>query len=203
MFLARRMVVPIQALRPGARASATAICPSHIAIRPATNLRRWPTSSTTWPGVCRKSYAGLEQKVELRTHEVQTRSRELAQSVAGATCPRGGDASSSSTLDLETVLSTIVAKAVQLSGTEAGSIYVSDPTTHEFHQRATHGMSKELIAAAQPSRRRARREDDRGRGGTTNPCASCRPQGDAAFTADEHSAAGGLSRVAGRPAARP
>jgi GAF domain-containing protein len=29
-----------------------------------------------------------------------------------------------STLDLETVLSTIVAKAVQLSGTEAGAIYV-------------------------------------------------------------------------------
>jgi signal transduction histidine kinase/CheY-like chemotaxis protein len=35
---------------------------------------------------------------------------------------------------------------VQLSGTEAGSIYVSDPTTHEFHQRATHGMSEALIA---------------------------------------------------------
>ena len=31
-----------------------------------------------------------------------------------------------STLDLETVLSTIVAKAVQLSGTEAGAIYVFD-----------------------------------------------------------------------------
>ena len=51
-----------------------------------------------------------------------------------------------STLDLETVLSTIVAKAVQLSDTEAGSIYVADPTTHEFHQRATHGMSEALIA---------------------------------------------------------
>src|SRR5262249_15308377 len=31
-----------------------------------------------------------------------------------------------STLELETVLSTIVAKAVQLSGTEAGAIYVFD-----------------------------------------------------------------------------
>jgi len=30
-----------------------------------------------------------------------------------------------STLDIETVLSTIVAKAVQLSGTEAGAIYVN------------------------------------------------------------------------------
>ena len=32
-----------------------------------------------------------------------------------------------STLELQTVLSTIVAKAVQLSGTEAGAIYVLGP----------------------------------------------------------------------------
>jgi len=37
-----------------------------------------------------------------------------------------------STLDLETVLSTIVAKAVQLSGTEAGAINVFDELKCEF-----------------------------------------------------------------------
>ena len=37
-----------------------------------------------------------------------------------------------STLELETVLSTIVANAVQLSGTEAGAIYVFDNTQREF-----------------------------------------------------------------------
>jgi GAF domain-containing protein len=37
-----------------------------------------------------------------------------------------------STLDLETVLSTIVAKAAQLSGTEAGAIYVFDNRQHKF-----------------------------------------------------------------------
>ena len=52
-----------------------------------------------------------------------------------------------STLDLETVLSTIVAKAVQLSGTEAGAIYVFDDTRREFHLRATYGMDQELIDA--------------------------------------------------------
>ena len=93
-----------------------------------------------------ESYAGLEQKVELRTHEVQTRSRELAQSVQELRALGEVTQAVTSTLDLETVLSTIVAKAVQLSGTEAGSIYVSDPTTQEFHQRATQGMSEELIA---------------------------------------------------------
>ena len=52
-----------------------------------------------------------------------------------------------STLDLEAVLSTIVAKAMQLSGTEAGAIYVFDHQRREFHLRATYGMEQELIDA--------------------------------------------------------
>ena len=52
-----------------------------------------------------------------------------------------------STLDLETVLSTIVAKAAQLSGTEAGAIYVFDDRQRELHLRATYGMDQELIDA--------------------------------------------------------
>jgi signal transduction histidine kinase len=50
-----------------------------------------------------------------------------------------------STLDLETVLSTIVAKAVQLSGTEAGAIYVFDNVQREFRLRATYGMDQAFI----------------------------------------------------------
>jgi signal transduction histidine kinase/DNA-binding response OmpR family regulator len=52
-----------------------------------------------------------------------------------------------STLDLETVLTTIVAKATQLSGTEAGAIYVFEEAKREFQLRATYGMSEELITA--------------------------------------------------------
>jgi GAF domain-containing protein len=52
-----------------------------------------------------------------------------------------------STLDLENVLSTIVAKAAQLSGTEAGAIYVFDEGQQEFHLRATYGMDQGLIDA--------------------------------------------------------
>ena len=52
-----------------------------------------------------------------------------------------------STLDLETVLSTIVTKAAQLSGTEAGAIYVFDDMQREFHLRATYGMDQKLIEA--------------------------------------------------------
>jgi len=52
-----------------------------------------------------------------------------------------------STLDLKTVLSTIVAKAVQLSGTDAGAIYVFDEMQRGFNLRATYGMDQELIDA--------------------------------------------------------
>src|SRR5262249_22628035 len=72
--------------------------------------------------------------------EVQARNRDL---------PALGEVGRavSSTLDLETVLSTIVAKAVQLSGTESGVIYVFDELEQAFHLRATYGLNEELIAA--------------------------------------------------------
>ena len=41
----------------------------------------------------------------------------------------------------------IVAKATQLSGTEAGAIYVFDDLEREFRLRATYGMDQELIEA--------------------------------------------------------
>jgi signal transduction histidine kinase len=45
------------------------------------------------------------------------------------------------------VLSTIIAKAVQLSNTEAGVIYVCDELDQTFRVRATYGLSEELIEA--------------------------------------------------------
>jgi signal transduction histidine kinase len=96
----------------------------------------------------RESYADLEQKVEIRT-------RELAQSVEELQALGEVSQAVNSTLDLETVLSTIVAKAVQISDTEAGAIYVFDESRHEFRLRATHRMSDELIAAIKRSHIRA------------------------------------------------
>jgi signal transduction histidine kinase/CheY-like chemotaxis protein len=78
--------------------------------------------------------------------DVQARTRELGQSVEELRALGEVTQAVNSTLDLPTVLSTIVAKAVQLSATEAGSIYVLDAATQEFRQSATHGMSDELIA---------------------------------------------------------
>ena len=51
-----------------------------------------------------------------------------------------------SSVDLETVLTTIVAKATQLSGTEAGAIYVLDDAEREFQLRATYGLDESIVA---------------------------------------------------------
>ena len=78
---------------------------------------------------------------------LRQRTDELGQSVGELRALGEVSQAVNSTLDLETVLSTIVAKAVQLSGTDAGAIYVFDDRQREFHLRATYGMDQELIEA--------------------------------------------------------
>ena len=79
--------------------------------------------------------------------ELRQRTDELGRSVGELRALGEVSQAVNSTLDLETVLSTIVAKSVQLSGTEAGAIYVFDDQRREFHLRATYGMDQELIDA--------------------------------------------------------
>src|SRR5271155_1501046 len=79
--------------------------------------------------------------------EAQARTDELAKSVEELQALGEVSQAVNSTLDLETVLDTIVSKAVQLSGTEAGAIYVFDEAQREFHLRSTYGMEQELIDA--------------------------------------------------------
>ena len=79
--------------------------------------------------------------------EVQARTRELSQSIGELRALGEVSHAVNSTLDLETVLTTIVAKATQLSNTEAGAIYVFDDASREFRLRATYGMDDEIIAA--------------------------------------------------------
>ena len=79
--------------------------------------------------------------------EVQSRTRELSQSIGELRALGEVSQAVNSTLDLETVLTTIVAKATQLSSTEAGAIYVFDDASREFRLRATYGMDDTIIAA--------------------------------------------------------
>jgi two-component system NtrC family sensor kinase len=78
--------------------------------------------------------------------EVQARTRELAKSVGELRALGEVTQAVNSTVDLETVLTTIVAKATQLSSTEAGAIYVFDDTNQEFRLRATYGLDDTVAA---------------------------------------------------------
>ena len=80
-------------------------------------------------------------------HELRTRTAELARSVEELRALGEVSHAVNSSLDLTTVLSTIVAKAVQLSATEAGTIYTFNEASQEFELRATYGMDEALIAA--------------------------------------------------------
>ena len=79
--------------------------------------------------------------------ELRQRTDELWRSVGELKALGEVSQAVNSTLDLETVLATIVTKAVQLSGTDAGAIYVFDERQREFYLRSTYGMNQELIAA--------------------------------------------------------
>jgi GAF domain-containing protein len=78
--------------------------------------------------------------------EVQARTGELAKSVGELQALGEVSQAVNSTLDLQTVLKTIVAKAVQLSATDAGAIYVFSKLRQKFRLRATYGMSDAMIA---------------------------------------------------------
>ena len=80
-------------------------------------------------------------------NELRARTGELTQSVEELRALGEISQAVNFTLDLQTVLDTIVAKAAQISGTEAGAIYVLDQSQTEFQLSATFGMSEELIAA--------------------------------------------------------
>jgi signal transduction histidine kinase len=80
-------------------------------------------------------------------HEIQARTRELARSVGELKALGEVGQAVSSTLELETVLTSIASHAVQLSGADCGVIYEYDEDKQEFHLRASHRMEREVVEA--------------------------------------------------------
>ena len=106
---------------------------------------RSPTSRSSWSSTFADQAVIAIENVRL-FDEVQARTRELTQSVEELRALGEVSQAVNSTLDLQTVLDTIVAKATQLSGTEAGVIYVFDEANRQFQLRATYGMTADMIA---------------------------------------------------------
>jgi len=139
IFLARRMVIPIRALRTGAARIGSGDLSQRIEVKTGDEFEALADQFNDMAGRLQESYTGLENKVEQRT-------QELAQSVKELRALGEVTQAVNSTVDLETVLSTIVAKAVELSNTDAGAIYVFDEVTEEFRLRATYGLEPGAVA---------------------------------------------------------
>ncbi len=73
-------------------------------------------------------------------HELHTRTLELTRSVEQLTALRDVGHAVTSSLELETVLNTIVARAVELAGASSGTIWEYDATAEEFVLRITQNV---------------------------------------------------------------
>jgi len=83
--------------------------------------------------------------------ELQTRTAQLTRSVEELKALSEVGQALSSTLDLETVLTTIVTRANQLAGTDSCSVYEYDEGRAEFHLLASDRLADEVVVLAKRS----------------------------------------------------
>lgn len=102
----------------------------------------------------KESKQKLEEYSRTLEHKVEVRTRELARSVEELEALGEVSQTVNSTLDLETVLTSIVRHAVQLSKADAGTIYEFDETEKVFLPRINYGLSDEFIQAIRESKQR-------------------------------------------------
>ena len=81
-------------------------------------------------------------------NELRARTTDLTRSVQELRALGEVSRAVSATLDLETVLNTVVSRASQLSGADAGSIFEYDEATREFRLRAAHHYDPAVVEAA-------------------------------------------------------
>src|SRR5262249_14527545 len=79
--------------------------------------------------------------------ELQARTAELTRSVEQLTALGEVSRAVSSTLDVETVLDTVVSRASELAGADGALIYEYDERTELFHVRSTHGLEAQFVEA--------------------------------------------------------
>jgi hypothetical protein len=95
-------------------------------------------------GALRDSNAQLAEYSHTLEQRVEERTAALARSVAELQALGEVSQAVSATLDLQTILSTVIAYANRLSGADGGAIYEYDEPTAAFHLRATQQFNQEL-----------------------------------------------------------
>jgi signal transduction histidine kinase/HAMP domain-containing protein len=120
IFLARRMVVPIQALRTGAARIGGGDLSQRISIKSGDELEALADQFNDMAGRLQDSYADLEKKVEVRTHEL---SETLEQQTATSEVLK---VISSSHGNLEPVFNAMLANATRICEATFGNLFLRE-----------------------------------------------------------------------------
>jgi signal transduction histidine kinase/HAMP domain-containing protein len=147
LILARKISRPIRTLQEGAERIGSGQLDQRIEIRSGDELEALADAFNRMAAQLRQSYEDLEQKVEVRTRELAHANAGLTRSVEELRALGEVGQTLSSTLDLQTVLTTIVSRAAELSGSSGGSVYEFDEDTQTFRVQASHNVAPEHLAA--------------------------------------------------------
>ncbi|HTC99124.1 MAG TPA: adenylate/guanylate cyclase domain-containing protein [Bradyrhizobium sp.] len=134
-LLARRMLVPIEALRVGARRLGAGDFSQRIDVRTKDELEELADQFNSMAGQLGQTYSDLEAKVVERT-------RDLAQSVGELKVLEEVGRAVSSSLDLNAVLPTVAARALEITHADAVLIYGYDPAKRQFNLVEADGIDK-------------------------------------------------------------
>ena len=134
-LLARRMLIPITALRTGARRLGAGDFSQRIDVHTADELEELADQFNSMAGQLQETYIGLESKVEART-------RDLARSVNELKVLEEVGRAVASSLDLNAVLPTVAARALEITHADAVLIYGYDAAKHQFDLTEAIGIDR-------------------------------------------------------------
>ena len=133
--LARRMLVPITALRAGARRLGAGDFAGRIEVNTHDELEELADQFNSMASQIAQSYSVLESKVEERT-------RDLARSINELKVLEEVGRAVAASLDLNAVLPTVAARALEITHADAVLIYAYDAATRRFNLIEANGIDK-------------------------------------------------------------
>src|SRR5260370_31957308 len=139
-LLARRMLIPITALRTGARRLGAGDFSHRIDVHTADELEELADEFNSMSGQLQETYSGLETKVEERT-------RDLARSINELKVLEEVGRAAAASLDLNAVLPTGAARALEITQADAVLIYGVDAASHQFNLSEAIGIDRNAEGA--------------------------------------------------------